>query len=285
MLDTFIKYLENKNRSHNTIKNYITDIKVFYRWTNENNIMGITQGTISEYETYITSCNKSPATRARILSSLKSYFTFLKSKDLIKENPTLDMSTPKINKRLPKILTELECRKLIECVDGKNKERDKAILVIFLTCGIRLSELVGINLNSIQENSLNVIGKGNKERNIPMIEMCVKSINEYLAVRKESEEIGMFLNDNGNRIKDKTVGLLVKKYLEKIGRGDLSTHKIRHSCFSMLYANGVNIMEIASIAGHESIATTQIYVHINNKKIIEAVNKNPLNDYFNETHE
>lgn len=276
----FKNYLENKNRSQNTIINYISDIMLFFKWLQEKHntedFKKVDAKISFQYENYLTAIKKSPASRARKISSLKSYFDFLKSKKIISENPMEEMATPKLGKKLPKFLTEEECEKLLSVIDGKYKERDYAIITVFLTCGIRLSELTGITLDSIKNDNLTVFGKGAKERNIPLIPMCIEAINDYLKVRPKTQSNSLFLSHEKTGISNQMVSVIVKKYLKKIGKGNLSCHKLRHSCFSILYANGVDLIEIANIAGHESIATSQIYVHVNNEKIRSAVNKNPL---------
>ena len=201
----------------------------------------------------------------------------------------MNLETPKLGKRIPKYLSLDDSKKLLAVADSeddRNRERDYAILTLFLNCGIRLSELVGINIKDIDfsENKLNVIGKGNKERTIYLNKSCVNSINSYLSVRpktgiKKGSEDAMFLSERLERISNRTVQHIVKQELLKAGldTNKYSVHKLRHTAATLMYKYGnVDIRALQELLGHESISTTEIYTHVDNEQIRNAVEDNPL---------
>lgn len=225
-----------------------------------------------------------PATRARKVAALRSFFKYACSKaSLIDENPAIELESPKITKKLPKYLEIEESIQLLDSVDGDFVERDYCILTLFLNCGMRLSELVSINVADIREDTLTVVGKGAKERTIYLNDACLEAINSYLAVRPDITETGgkqpLFVSKFKKRISNKTVQYTVKKYIKRAGLDPTkySTHKLRHTAATLMYTHGeVDIRTLQEILGHESVATTEIYTHINNSKLKDAVSKNPL---------
>ena len=237
-----------------------------------------------------TDLRSKPATRARKVSTIRVFFKYLASKaKLIETNPAQNLETPKLDKRLPKYLSLEESRKLIEVIktaSDENKERDLAIITLFLNCGMRLSELVGINIKDINfsENKLNVIGKGNKERTIYLNKSCMDAINDYLKVRphegvKYESKDALFLSKRKERISNRMVQEIVKRELAKAGLdlNKYSTHKLRHTAATLMYQYGhVDIRALQVLLGHESISTTEIYTHVNDEQVKDAVNKNPL---------
>ena len=237
-----------------------------------------------------TDLRSKPATRARKVSTIRVFFKYLASKaKLIETNPAQNLETPKLDKRLPKYLSLEESRKLIEVTktaSDENKERDLAIITLFLNCGMRLSELVGINIKDINfsENKLNVIGKGNKERTIYLNKSCMDAINDYLKVRphegvKYESKDALFLSKRKERISNRMVQEIVKRELAKAGLdlNKYSTHKLRHTAATLMYQYGhVDIRALQVLLGHESISTTEIYTHVNDEQVKDAVNKNPL---------
>ena len=247
---------------------------------------------IHAYLFYLTNTFQSkPATRARKASSIRVFFKYLSQKaNLIENNPALNLETPKLGKRMPKYLSLDDSKKLLAVVNNdekdRNKERDYAIITLFLNCGMRLSELVGINLKDIDfnENKLNVTGKGNKERTIYLNKACVNAINNYLAVRpkngiKQGDSDALFLSERLERISNRTVQHIVKQELLKAGldTNKYSVHKLRHTAATLMYRYGnVDIRALQELLGHESISTTQIYTHVDNQQIRNAVEDNPL---------
>ena len=237
--------------------------------------------------------NAKPATRARKISTIRIFFSYLSQKaHLIEENPAQNLETPKLDKRLPKYLSLEDSKKLLSVTENENdenKERDYAIITLFLNCGMRLSELIGINISDIDfnEEKLNVIGKGNKERTIYLNKSCINAIKEYLNVRpKDNVKIddkasnrALFLSKRRERISNRTVQYIVEKELRKAGLDTTkySTHKLRHTAATLMYQYGqVDIRALQELLGHKSISTTEIYTHVSNEQVRNAVESNPL---------
>ena len=217
------------------------------------------------------------------MACIRSFFKYANTKaNIIKVNPASELDSPKITKTLPRYLELDECRALLNVIDGEHKERDYCMIVMFLNCGMRLSELVGINITDINGDTLVVTGKGDKERTIYLNDSCREAIDRYLAVRPKTEEKGeyaLFLSNRRQRISGKTVQYTVKKYIKLAGLDPhkYSTHKLRHTAATLMYSYGdVDIRALQEILGHTSVATTEIYTHVKNARIKEAVSKNPL---------
>lgn len=313
-LNSFIDYIETiLNKSPNTIKEYNYDLnnflkflKVRFKMTKEtdfkkiyihdmtiDDLKRVTLDDLHAYLAYLTRTNNSKATtRARKVSSIKALFNYLTAKtNLLEVNPAQNLESPKLGKRIPKYLSLDESKKLLKVTaiseNQRNVKRDYAIITIFLNCGIRLSELVGINIKDISfdEDKLNVIGKGNKERTIYLNNACIKAIKAYLDVRPNDiqtpeNEKPLFLSEQKKRISQRTVQTIVKKELQKAGldTNKYSVHKLRHTAATLMYQNGVDIRALQELLGHESIATTEIYTHVDNEQIRDAVENNPLAD-------
>lgn len=224
----------------------------------------------------------SPTARARKLSALKSFYKYLtvRTKQL-EDNPVADLEYPKLRKSLPKYLTLQESAALLQAVSGQNQARDYAILMLFLNCGIRRSELVGLNLTDVYEDRIRVIGKGNKERIIYFGSACRKAIDAYLVIRNKlvlTDNRALFGSRNGNRISVDAVHALVKKALLKAGldQTQFSAHKLRHTAATMMLSGGVDVKTVQEVLGHENLNTTQIYTHIENTELKIAAEANPL---------
>ena len=205
----------------------------------------------------------------------------------IENNPALMLEAPKVKQSLPKHLTLEDSLELLNSVDGNNKQRDYCILVLFLNCGLRLAELCSLNLSSISsDNTLTVVGKGNKERVVYLNNACMEALRAYLEVRPNdgipvTEKNALFISRNHRRISPKTVQHIVKTYLEKSGLGGqgFSTHKLRHTAATLMYQHGdVDIRVLKDILGHANLGTTQIYTHVSDKQIKHAVDQNPLSN-------
>ncbi len=313
-LNSFLDYTTTiLNKSPNTIKEYNYDLNRFLKYimyhlklTDEkkldsidirsmslDTINRVTLDDIHAYLFYLTNTfDSKPATRARKAASIRVFFKYLAQKGMIEQNPAMNLESPKLGKRMPKYLSLDDSKKLLEIAnntDDRNKERDFAILTLFLNCGIRLSELVGINIKDIifSENKLNVIGKGNKERTIYLNKACVSAINSYLLVRpktgiKTGSEDALFLSERLERISRRTVQYIVKQELFKAGldTNKYSVHKLRHTAATLMYQYGnVDIRALQELLGHESISTTQIYTHVNNEQVRHAVEDNPLANF------
>lgn len=311
-LNSFLDYTATiLNKSQNTVKEYNYDLNTFlkyilyhFKMTNEKDlkqisirnmsletVSKITLDDIHSFLFYLTNTyNSKAATRARKVSSIRVFFNYLCNKvGLIEKNPAQNLETPKLDKRIPKYLTLDDSKKLLEAVndmDDRNKERDYAIITLFLNCGMRLSELVGINIKDINFNDqkLNVIGKGNKERTIYLNSACMNAVNKYLAVRphdnvKYDSKDALFLSERRERISNRTVQYIVKQELKRAGldTNKYSVHKLRHTAATLMYKYGnVDIRALQELLGHESISTTEIYTHVDNSQIRNAVESNPL---------
>ena len=224
----------------------------------------------------------SPASRARKLSALKSFYKYLtvRTKQLV-DNPVADLEYPKLRKSLPKYLTMEQSAALLRAVSGPNEKRDYAILMLFLNCGIRRSELVGLNLADVYEDRIRVVGKGNKERFVYFGTPCRKAIDAYLPERNKkvlSDNRALFGSRDNNRISVTAVHRLVKKYLLAAGldASNFSAHKLRHTAATMMLSGGVDVKTVQEVLGHENLNTTQIYTHIENTELKIAAEANPL---------
>ncbi len=222
------------------------------------------------------------AARARKLSAIKSFYKYLtiRTKQL-QENPVADLEYPKLRKSLPKYLTLEQSSALLQAVSGQNEKRDYAILMLFLNCGIRRSELVGLNLSDVYEDRIRVVGKGNKERFVYFGSACRKAIDAYLIERKEkvlTDNHALFGSRDGNRISVTAVHRLVKKALMQAGLDStqFSAHKLRHTAATMMLSGGVDVKTVQEVLGHENLNTTQIYTHIENTELKIASEANPL---------
>lgn len=247
-------------------------------------IRGITLDDMYEYLMYANSDRDNNANaRARKVSSLKSFFNYLSTKaHLLQVNITKELDSPKIPSKLPVFLSLDESRKLLENIDGEFKVRDYCIITLFLNCGMRLSELVGINISDIHGDRLTVTGKGNKQRTVYLNEACRAAIRQYMEVRptdSAKDRRALFLSKQKTRISNNMVYKMVKKNLERAGLDTnvYSPHKLRHTAATLMYKYGsVDVRALQEILGHEHLSTTQIYTHIDKQQLRDAIDKNPL---------
>lgn len=232
----------------------------------------------SEYSKKGISANS----RSRKISSLRSFFKYLVDKKKILDvNPISNLDFPKKADTLPKYLDLEESTLLLQSIEGTNKVRDYCIILLFLSCGLRVSELVGINLNDLGREFITIRGKGNKERMIFLNENCLVAINDYLEFRKKphlADKDALFISRQGNRINVQTVKWLVKKYVSQSGirRDGISAHKLRHTAATLMYSNGLDLRTLQEVLGHKNLDTTKIYTHINDENIKKASNLNPI---------
>lgn len=301
-------YMRNiKGRSGKTVDEYCLDLRTFFRFMRKFKddkykaleledipiadidiefIRSITTIDIFEFMNYAVDDRLNIAsTRQRKTSALKGFFSYLCDHEhLIEENPTINLTPPKKKKSLPKFLSLEQSIALLAAVDGPDKERDFCILTLFLNCGMRLSELVGINISDVIYNNstIRILGKGNKERIVYLNDACLNAINNYLKVRPKDKVIdknALFLSNRLTRISPKTVQAMVNKYLAKIGLGGAgySVHKLRHTAATLMYQYGnVDIRVLQDILGHENLGTTEIYTHTSSTQIENAMKSNPL---------
>ncbi|MGD9567886.1 MAG: tyrosine recombinase XerC [Sedimentibacter sp.] len=307
-MSDFLEYmLSIRGRSEKTVSEYFLDLRTFYRFLvirfklspNIDNFDDIDISLVSlenlrkinimDLHAFIAFIdrerNNSNRTKARKIACLRSFFKYLYSiVRLIPVNPAVDLETPKKNSRLPVALTLDESKDMLTSISGSNEKRDYAIITLFLNCGLRLSELVGINIDKIKGDTLTVVGKGNKERTIYLNDVCIKAIEEYLAVRtdaKPGHENALFISNRKTRFTQRGVQHMVDKYLAEAGLSGkhFSPHKLRHTAATLMYQYGhVDIRALQEILGHESVSTTQIYTHIDKEQLRDAVKLNPLND-------
>ena len=303
-----------KGNSEKTVCEYLLDLRTFFRfmimkWDDLTptpaefeaisiksigvaEVKRVTQKNIIEYLMYVgRERDNSPTTRMRKLSALRSFFKYAHSKEhIIEVNPTADVDAPKKSLTLPKYLTVEEAVTLMNTVhedkESKTRVRDYAIIVLFLNTGMRLSELCGLNLQSFSSDlsTVKVVGKGNKERLIYLNDFAKSAIKEYLEVRLDPKYVrtsdkAFFLSSREQRISQKTVQWMVHKYFERAGLSfkGLSVHKLRHTAATLMYQTGkVDIRVLKEILGHEQLNTTQIYTHVVNRNVEQAISNNPL---------
>ena len=316
ILRDFLVYHETiKGQSSLTIQEYYLDLRMFLRFMklmrsdmpihsrldeidikniDVNFIRDITTSDIFEFLSYLANDRTpnpdsivpdygiSPSARARKLSALKSFYKYLtvRTKQLT-ENPVADLEYPKLRKSLPKYLTLEQSAALLQAVSGPNEKRDYAILMLFLNCGIRRSELVGLNLTDVYEDRIRVIGKGNKERFVYFGTSCRKAIDAYLPERHKkvlTDNRALFGSRDNNRISVTAVHRLVKKAFLQAGLDatQFSAHKLRHTAATMMLSGGVDVKTVQEVLGHENLNTTQIYTHIENTELKIAAEANPL---------
>ena len=317
-LNSFLEYsLTYKKKSPNSVDQYNSDLIMFLRYmkyhfkmTDEaefsninikdftiQDLAKVKENDIHNFITYLSINRKcGPATCARKISTIRIFFKYLTiTNPLLSENPAQNLETPKLNKRLPRYLTLEDSQKLLNASfndeKDKNKERDFAIITLFLNCGMRLSELVGINISDIKfdDMKLTVIGKGNKERTIYLNKSCIDAINAYLKVRptnpkkdSKNSDKALFLSSYRQRISKRTVENVVDRELLNAGLDTTkySTHKLRHTAATLMYKYGqVDIRALQELLGHESISTTEIYTHVDNDQVRSAVESNPLSSF------
>lgn len=316
ILREFLAYHETiKGQSSLTINEYYLDLRMFLRFVklmrndmpmstdldsilikdiDLNFIRSIDSAEVFDFLSYLANDRainpESPArdlgisasSRARKLSAIKSFYKYLtvRTKQLT-ENPVSELEYPKIRKSLPKYLNLEQSAALLQAVSGPNEKRDYAILMLFLNCGIRRSELVGLNISDVYEDRIRVVGKGDKERFVYFGSACRKAIDQYLEERNKkvlSDNRALFGSRDNNRISVTAVHRLVKKALLQAGLDStqFSAHKLRHTAATMMLSGGVDVKTVQEVLGHENLNTTQIYTHIENTELKIAAEANPL---------
>lgn len=310
----YLFYLQTiKGRSASTVDAYATDLKVFFRFMKLHrnlvpNDQPIEEIPISDIDMdFIRSISlmdvyeflnftmrdrsNESKTRARKVSSLRGFFKYLTiNTQELRENPLEHLETPSVKKSLPVHLSVNQSVQLLDAVSDEKsptRYRDYAILTLFLNCGMRLSELVGINLRDfdLENGNLRLLGKGNKERIVYLNAACKRALNDYIdkeraAIKGIIDKQALFLSPRtGKRLGKRRVQLIVSDSLRKAGLGQMgfSTHKLRHTAATLLYQEGnVDILTLKELLGHANVGTTEIYTHVSNKTIEESVEKNPL---------
>lgn len=314
VVEDFLNYMETiKGASSNTVKEYYYDLRTFFRYLklryrlvdsstpleeiviSDIDIDFIKKTTLQDLHAYISFVDKDMKngnyTKSRKVASIKSFYSYLYGiVNLIDKNPAEFLEFPKTKKSQPVFLSLDEAKRLLDAVNTNKNEyyrkRDYAILTLFLNCGLRLSELVSIDIDKIKKDTLVVVGKGNKERTIYLNEACINAINAYLEVRPEenNDKKALFLSKRKNRISTRAVQHAIDKYLKKAGLDPsvYSAHKLRHTAATLMYQYGnVDIRALQEILGHDNVSTTQIYTHIDDNRLRTAVRNNPLADHDN----
>lgn len=309
ILEDYLNYMETiKGTSPNTTKEYFFDLRTFFRYLKlryrlvDNNVLFneidisdvdielIKKVNLQDLHSFISYVDKNRdngnSAKARKVASLKSFFDYLYLKvNLIDKNPADGLEFPKTNVRQPIYFTLEECQKLLNTIlENQNeffRKRDYAIVMLFLNCGLRLSELSSIDISKIKDDTLTVIGKGNKERTIYLNDACINAIKSYLAVRPEDaiDKEALFLSMRKRRMSNRAIQHMIDRYIEKAGfdTSVYSTHKLRHTAATLMYKYGnVDIRALQAILGHENVSTTQIYTHIDDERLRAAVKSNPL---------
>lgn len=308
ILEEYLAYMEAiQGRSKLTVREYRYDLRLFFRFIKKQKstsykdleieeipLNDIDQSflqsiTLSDFYAFLAWLSRdreaSAANRARKVSSLKGFFEYIhKKRKYIDQDPSADLESPKIPKKQPVYLTLEQSKDLLKQVNPDTDafaERNYCILTLFLNCGLRLSELVNIDIDDISEHTLKVTGKGNKERTIYLNQACRDSLNHYLAVRPTNtkERKALFISRQGNRLAKTSVQRMINKYMDEAGidTKKYSTHKLRHTAATLLYQYGeVDIRMLQQILGHESVATTEIYTHLDDRQLQSAAEKNPL---------
>lgn len=316
LLRDFLTYHEAiQGHSKKTVDEYYLDLRNFFRYIkivknkvpresdfNEINISdvdldlvrSVTLTDVYSYMNYLsrdraqhpnstqTDFGLKASSRARKVAAIRSFYKYLTNKaKLLSENPIQDLDSPRMKKALPRYLDIDESIQLLESIDGDFQERDRCIITLFLNCGLRISELIGLNLTDIRGDQLRVLGKGNKERILYLNDACIQSIQDYLAVRDSQRAIdknALFLSRRRTRISKAAVEKLVKKHLLNAGLDSTqySPHKLRHTAATLMLQNGVDVRTLQEVLGHDNLNTTQIYTHVDNENLRLAAKANPL---------
>lgn len=316
LLRDFLTYISTiRGKSDQTAREYFLDLRMFLRFMKQQrgllptdspfdkiditdiDIAFIRDITLSDVYAFLefiahdrprhsnssaTGYGLSASSRARKISSIRAFFKYLTDKaSLLEFNPVSNLESPSQRRSLPKYLTLEDCMSLLSHVDGPYAERDYCILTLFLNCGLRVSELAGINLTDIRERSIRVLGKGNKERILYLNDACAEAIERYKPHRikpHETDKNALFTSKKRNRISVQTIKWLVKKYLDQAGldSAKYSAHKLRHTAATLMYQNGVDIRTLQNVLGHVRLDTTMIYTHIDDVHVKEAAERNPL---------
>ncbi|MBO4915101.1 MAG: tyrosine-type recombinase/integrase [Oscillospiraceae bacterium] len=319
LLRGFLSYHETiKGHSRRTVDEYYLDLRNFFRYMkllkgrvprstplDEISISdvdlplaaSVTLSDVYEYLSYLsrdrakrqnskmTVFGLNDKSRARKIATIRSFYKYLTLKThMLENNPVAELESPKVKKSLPRYLNLDESEQLLSSVDGKNVERDFCIITLFLNCGLRISEVVGLNLTDIRADHLLIHGKGNKERVVFLNAACADAINAYLEIRKTiaaAEPNAFFLSSRRTRISRSTVHELVKRHLSAAGldSGKYSAHKLRHTAATLMLHSGVDVRTLQELLGHEHLNTTEIYTHVENEGLRDAAARSPLSDF------
>ena len=306
ILRDFLVYHETiQGHSHRTVDEYYLDLRNFFRFLKQNKnlvskdlplddisiadvdlglIRDITLTDIYSYMNYLSrDRGLNNTSRARKVATIRSFYKYLTNKaKLLETNPVQDLDSPRLKKTLPKYLNLEESMDLLDSVEGKNSSRDYCILTLFLNCGLRISELVGLNKTDVRGDQLRVLGKGNKERMLYLNDACQQALENWMTERDSLtlvDQNALFVTlQNRRRISTAAVHKLVKKPLAAAGLDSTqySSHKLRHTAATLMLQNGVDVRTLQEVLGHDHLNTTQIYTHVDNEDLRTAAKANPL---------
>ena len=303
ILRDFLVYHETiQGHSHQTVDEYYLDLRNYFRFLKQTKHMSdlpldeipiddadlalVKDVTLTDIYAYMNYLSRdrglNNASRARKVAAIRSFYKYLTNKaKLLEVNPVQDLDSPKLKKSLPKYLNLEESLDLLDSVDGKNSTRDYCILTLFLNCGLRISELVGLNKTDVRGDQLRVLGKGNKERILYLNDACQKALADWLTERDAMtllDKNALFVTVRRRRISIDAVHYLVKKHLSAAGLDSTqySSHKLRHTAATLMLQNGVDVRTLQEVLGHDHLNTTQIYTHVDNDNLRAAAKANPL---------
>lgn len=316
ILRDFLTYHETiQGHSRKTVDEYFLDLRTFFRYIKMEKgleprdkeldeisiddvdldlVRSVTLSDVYAYMRYLSrdrvrhanasapEYGLSASARARKIASIRSFYKYLTNKaKVLSENPMQDLDAPRLKKALPKYLNLEESIQLLESVNGPNRERDYCILTLFLNCGLRISELAGLNLTDVRGDQLRILGKGNKERVVYLNEACQSALQDWLEVRENSastDKNALFITRRHTRITTDAIHYMVKKRLLAAGLDatQYSSHKLRHTAATLMLQNGVDVRTLQEVLGHENLNTTQIYTHVDNEDLRTAARANPL---------
>ena len=306
ILRDFLVYHETiQGHSRRTVDEYYLDLRNFFRYLKQSKQLvskdvplddisiadvdldlarNITLTDIYSYMNYLSRDRElNNTSRARKVATIRSFYKYLTNKaKLLEVNPVQDLDSPRLKKSLPKYLNLEESLELLDSVDGKNFSRDYCILALFLNCGLRISELVGLNKTDVRGDQLRVLGKGNKERMLYLNDACQRALENWLTERDSLtlvDQNALFVTlQNRRRISTAAVHKLVKKHLAAAGldSSQYSSHKLRHTAATLMLQNGVDVRTLQEVLGHDHLNTTQIYTHVDNEDLRTAARANPL---------
>jgi len=288
ILKGFKAYLQlERSLSENSVDAYLRDMAKLEQYCELQGVLvqpeKLTQQQLEQFLIYVSEYGLSARTQARILSGLKAFYKYLSIEDVIEDNPTELLEAPKIGRKLPDVLSVEEINKLINAIDLSKAEgeRNKAMLETMYSCGLRVSELVNLKLSNLNFNEgfIHVIGKGSKERIVPIGSIAIKHINIYIkAVRnhqqniKKGNEDVVFLNRRGSKLTRVMIFTIIKQLCEKSGiNKTISPHTLRHSFATHLVEGGADLRAVQEMLGHESITTTEIYTHLDRDYLRQAI--------------
>ncbi len=284
IIDDYRQYLLlERNLSPNTLESYLNDLKHLIEYSDETAtpVLEMTYPTLERLLAYLADLGLGQRSMSRVISGIKSFYNFLELEEILPQNPTLLLDTPSIGRSLPEVLTIEEVDALLDAIDTStpNGTRDAALLELLYSCGLRVSEACGLTFSHLflDESYVRILGKGSKERLVPMSRICIDRINDYLPIRHElipkpGYTDHLFISRNRTAISRQMVFLTIKRLAVLAGiTREISPHTLRHSFATHLLEGGANLQAIRDLLGHASISTTELYTHIDRQKLRDEI--------------